>query len=230
MSCPTKSINVLVRSRRRYSFEDRSMIYDPADIARAGVFISIDSEGRLSVDRGYVRPEDELPVVEPEAGQDGQASDGKEAAGPVQRTAIMVGGASTEPTEEEEDDAARPLPDRLIIKLTAHRTLAPRDALAEHPSIAFLAVLHNFVLATFYRFASSGSWLGIAVHTPTFPAQAPGLKESVSAKAIETRHEAWKARLPTDEKDLWGYAHRIGWQCASGPVRSLRVIRGQRPP
>ena len=44
------------------AFEDRSVVYDPADIARAGVFVSIDSEGRLSVDRGYVRPEDEAPA------------------------------------------------------------------------------------------------------------------------------------------------------------------------
>jgi ParB family transcriptional regulator, chromosome partitioning protein len=36
----------------------------------------------------------------------------------------------------------------------------------------------------------------------SFPAS-PGLKESLSAKAIETRHEAWKARLPNDEKSLW---------------------------
>lgn len=33
------------------AFEDRPMIYDPAEITRAGVFVSIDSEGRLSVDR-----------------------------------------------------------------------------------------------------------------------------------------------------------------------------------
>ena len=186
------------------AFGHRAMIYDPADIARAGVFISIGSEGRLRVDRGYVRPEDEPPMVEPEAGQDGQASGEKESSNTVQRTAITVGGASTEPAEDDEDDAARPLPDRLIVELTAHRTLALRDALAEHPSIAFQAVLHHFVLASFYRFASSGSCLEIAVHTPMFPAQAPGLKESTSAKAIETRHEAWKARLPADQKDLWG--------------------------
>jgi ParB family transcriptional regulator, chromosome partitioning protein len=130
-------------------------------------------------------------VAEPEVGSDSLASDGKESSGPVQRTAITVGGASTEPIEEDDDDAARPLPGRLIIELTAHRTLALRDALAEHPSVAFQAVL-----ATFYRFASSGSCLEIAVHTPTFPAQAPGLKESVSAKAIDTRHEAWKAAAP----------------------------------
>jgi ParB family transcriptional regulator, chromosome partitioning protein len=185
------------------AFEDRAMIYDPADVARAGVFISIDSEGRLSVDRGYVRPEDELPIAEPEAEQDGRVSAGHESSTRVQRTAITVAGASTEATEDDEDDAVRALPDRLIIELTAHRTLALRDALAEQPSIAFQAVLHNFVLATFYRFASSGSCLQIAIHTPTFPAQSPGLKESVSAKAIEARHEAWKARLPSEEKDLW---------------------------
>jgi ParB family chromosome partitioning protein len=91
----------------------------------------------------------------------------------VQRTAITVAGASTEAAEDDEDDAIRPLPDRLIIELTAHRTLALRDALAENPSTAFQAVLHNFVLATFYRFASSASCLQIAIHTPTFPAQAP---------------------------------------------------------
>ena len=45
------------------AFETRPAIYDPSDIARAGVFVSIDDEGALSVDRGYVRPEDEAPVV-----------------------------------------------------------------------------------------------------------------------------------------------------------------------
>jgi len=41
------------------AFEERSIVFDPTDISRAGVFVSIDSEGRLSVDRGYVRPEDD---------------------------------------------------------------------------------------------------------------------------------------------------------------------------
>ena len=35
------------------------------------------------------------------------------------------------------------------------------------------------------------------------PTQAPGLRDSVPAKAVEARHESWKARLPKDEKDLW---------------------------
>ena len=186
------------------AFEERSVVYDPADIVRAGVFVSIDSEGRLSVDRGYVRPEDEAPAVDSGLGQsvDASSTEGHEASASVQRTAISVAGHPAD-TEEDDEDAAKPLPDRLITELTAHRTLALRDALAENPAITFQAVLHNFVLTAFYRFASSGSCLEIGLRTPTFPAQAPGLRESASAKAVEARHEGWKARLPKSETDLW---------------------------
>ena len=40
----------------RSAFEARSLVYDLAEIARAGAFVSIDAEGLLSIDRGYVRP------------------------------------------------------------------------------------------------------------------------------------------------------------------------------
>ncbi|MFG3598402.1 ParB/RepB/Spo0J family partition protein [Bradyrhizobium sp. RDI18] len=186
------------------AFEDRPMLYDPAEIARAGVFISIDSEGRLSVDRAYVRPEDDVPATDAAGvgqGADSSSTEGQGEGTSVQSTVIAVAGSA--PDAEEDDDAARPLPDRLITELTAHRTLALRDALAENPAIAFQAVLHNFVLTAFYRFASSGSCLEIGLRTPTFPAQAPGLRESASAKAVEARHESWKARLPKSERDLW---------------------------
>ena len=41
------------------AFESQPVIYDPTEVARAGVFVSIDGDGRLKVERGYVRPEDE---------------------------------------------------------------------------------------------------------------------------------------------------------------------------
>ena len=120
------------------AFENRPMLYDPAEIARAGVFISIDSEGRLCVYRGYVRPEDEVPATDPDIAQaaDPSSNEGKEPSTSVQRTVIAVAGSAPY-AEEQDDDAARPLPDRLITELTAHRTLALRDALAENPAIAF---------------------------------------------------------------------------------------------
>jgi ParB family chromosome partitioning protein len=95
--------------------------------------------------------------------------------------------------------------------------------------MAFAAVLHKFVLATFYRFASSSSCLEITVRAPTLPPQAPRLNDSASAKAIETRHGAWRMRLPKTEGDLWNtlitfdaaeqlalFAH-----CASSGVNAL---------
>jgi ParB family transcriptional regulator, chromosome partitioning protein len=215
----------------RSVLESRSLIYDPAEIGRAGVFVSIDAEGLLSIARGYVRPEDEAPVVktENEVQGDGETNDEPTTNGVVQRAVITVGGAPAQPVEEEDDDTVKPLPDRLITELTAHRTLALRNALANEPAVAFQAVLHNFVLATFYRFASSSGCLEIAIRTPAFPAQAPGLKESASAEAIDGRHDGWKARLPKDEADLWDvltafdgkeqaalFAH-----CASSAVNAL---------
>src|SRR5260221_2645629 len=113
------------------AFDARPVIYDPADIARAGVFISIDDEGVLLVDRGFVRPEDEAPVgvsVEPDSDVGSEAADDEEATVPVQRAIITVGGLPTEP-EDDEDDAVKPLPDRLMADLTGHRTLALRDGL-----------------------------------------------------------------------------------------------------
>ena len=132
------------------AFEERSIVFDPIDISRAGVFVSIDSEGRLSVDRSYVRPEDEAPREDPTIrGVDASSSEGQEVdSSGVQRTAISVAGGAPD-SEDDDEDAARPLPERLIIELTAHRTLTLRDALAENPAITFQAVLHNFVLTAF---------------------------------------------------------------------------------
>ena len=44
----------------------RPVVFDVDEVVRAGAFVSIAADGSLRIDRGYVRPEDELPV-EPEA-------------------------------------------------------------------------------------------------------------------------------------------------------------------
>ena len=45
------------------ALEARPFRFEAEDLALAGAFVSIDSSGRLRVERGYVRPEDE-PVEE----------------------------------------------------------------------------------------------------------------------------------------------------------------------
>ncbi len=45
------------------AFDDRPQSFDPEEVARAGAFVSIDGSGILRIERGYVRPEDELPIA-----------------------------------------------------------------------------------------------------------------------------------------------------------------------
>ncbi|WP_183714249.1 ParB/RepB/Spo0J family partition protein [Bradyrhizobium sp. ERR14] len=191
------------------AFDDRPVIYQPADIARAGVFVSIDAEGTLSVDRGYVRPEDEVPLAEPEPNSDGEpvaaALDGAEPSAPaIQRAVITIGGQVAEP-EDEDDDGVKPLPDRLLTELTAERTLALRDKLAVTPSVAFQSVLHKFCIDVFSRYSSFGTAMEISLRSASFPVQAQGLKDTPAAKAIDARHKAWEERLPKDKADLWDW-------------------------
>jgi ParB family chromosome partitioning protein len=183
------------------TFENRSVRYDPSGMARAGAFVSIDRDGELLIERGFVRPEDEPPVAasSPE-GCDGDGLESAASQPAVQRTVISIG-ADPEP-DDGEGDAIRPLPDRLVTELTAYRTLALRDALANSPRVAFTTLLHTLCRQLFSHSVSSGC-LQVSVRDVSFPIQAPDLKESPSAKAIAERHAAWKHDMPEEEHALW---------------------------
>lgn len=187
------------------AFEDRPALYDADDVGRAGVFVSIDRNGSLMVDRGYVRPEDEAPVsldgdVEP--GDEAAGPDGSDGADPVvQRTVITLGGQAD---PEEDDDVIKPLPERLLSELTAHRTLALHDALANNPHVAMTALLHRLVKER-YQYSAPTGCLEVSVRRQFFSVQAADLKDSASATAITERHDAWKADLPADEDALWDW-------------------------
>ena len=106
------------------------------------------------------------------------------------------------PEPAEEDDGVRPIPDRLVTELTAHRTLALRDALAKDPDIAFVAALHALCLRLFYRYGLN-TCLEIEPKSAMFGSQAPGLADTASAQAIDARHDAWTAQLPKEPGALW---------------------------
>jgi ParB family chromosome partitioning protein len=188
------------------ALDQRPLAYDADEVTRAGAFVSIGPDGRLRVERGYVRPEDELPV-EPEPAMvtecdssyadssTGACSDGRGGG------EIVIDGTDPAP-EPEEDEGLRPIPDRLMSELTAHRTLALRDAVARSPEVAFLACLHALVLKLFYRYALD-SCLEFDVKHVGFGHQAPGLGDTVSAKALDARHQEFADMLPAQPEGLW---------------------------
>ena len=142
---------------------------DPAEVARAGVFVTLDRDGSLAVYRGYVRPEYELreeSAVQDVGGADAMGQGADAGVSGWQPTASSFGGTvitsdgqpiGADLSEDEDDGALKPLPERLVMELTAHRTLALREAIGRPPDVALTLLLLKLVTDTFRRSSSSAS-------------------------------------------------------------------------
>lgn len=196
------------------AFDSRPMAFDPEQVGRAGAFVSIDSDGSLLVERGFVRQEDEQRAA-PAGQPSSEAAEGDapmEAEHGANRTAVinMAGENRVQEDDEDEGDAIKPLPERLVIELTAHRTLALRDAVANNPRIAMTALLHKLVVDCFVSRAS-GSALEATVRDIHLPVQSADLADSFPAQNIDTRRAGWKADMPLGQGDdvLWDWLHAL---------------------
>jgi ParB family transcriptional regulator, chromosome partitioning protein len=197
------------------ALEQRPLIYEAGDVACAGVFVTLDRYGVLTLQRGFVRTEDELLVVgdgEQAADATGQGADAgsssyHQESGASVGTVITSGGQSLDALAEEEDDGVlKPLPERLVTELTSHRTLALREALGRSPDVALTLLLVKLVNDTFRSVGASSSCLEASVRQLYLSAQAPDLKDSPVAQAVDDRHASWEADLPLgDDVILWDY-------------------------
>jgi ParB family transcriptional regulator, chromosome partitioning protein len=183
------------------ALDERPVKHDPDEVARAGVFVSIDGSGALRIERGCVRPEDEAPVPESEPKSEVE-SNGIEATSLDGAEVQGINSPAPEEHEEEEEQGIKPIPDRLMTELTVYRTLALRDALAQDPDVAFLAALHALCLKLFYRYTPE-SCLDIDVKSVVFGSQASGLNDTAVAKAVDERHRRWSEQLPRESAELW---------------------------
>jgi ParB family chromosome partitioning protein len=170
--------------------EGKQRVYEPGDFARAGAFVCIGQNGSAEIVRGYVRPEDM----------------------PNEQSSSAGASESSGAAEEQDDEAAgheveepARLSGALIADLSAHRTMALRDALATRPNIALAAITHVLALDCFYLGASAHSCLRISAHRTQLETSAPGIAGSMSGCNVEVRQEAWAARLPTEPGNLWAF-------------------------
>lgn len=108
--------------------------------------------------------------------------------------------------DDLDDGALKPLPERLVMELAAHRTLALREAVGRSPDVALTLLLLKLVNDTFRTCNSVGSCLEASVRRIYMSAKASDLKESVVAKLVDDRHAEWEADLPlSDDTALWDY-------------------------
>ncbi len=176
------------------------------DVALAGAFVSLASDASVRVERGFVRSEDE-PESKTKA-KDQKNPSAKDADGPA------------------------PLSEKLVAELTAYRTSALRNELAQHPATALIALVHALALATFFE-RSEGSCLEITPKSAWLSGHAPGIDESVAEKQIAERHASWAKRLPQKPEALWTVIHGLSEEersallahCVSLTVNAIRAPR-----
>ena len=195
--------------------DNRPPKFSPEDIARGGVLVSVDHNGQLNVEYGFLRPEDQ-PRPDGETEHSGDAGDTE---------APADADGEFDPGEADEADAepaGKGLPDKLLQDLTAYRTVALREAVARNFDTAFLALLHAMCLEHFYHYAPH-SCLQIKA-TSHFPGGAAGLGDMAAAKAIEERHDQW---VLTPLRS----ACALGCPCApQSPERAGPVVQPLRQP
>ncbi|RZJ47612.1 MAG: chromosome partitioning protein ParB [Brevundimonas sp.] len=157
--------------------------------ARAGVMVMLGHDGLARFERGLVRAEDAVapPLEEETVEDDGSDADAGR------------GGGAPEPEED-----GRALSDRLVIDLTAHKTMGLRDAVQADVSAALATVVHGLALQVFYP--GYGLWtpLQLRLTATGLERLAPGVEDGPAGRRVRDRCEAWGARLPERAEDLWG--------------------------
>lgn len=182
------------------AIEQRPTIFDPADMARGGVFVSIDSNGALKVEQGYVRPEDEALIKRRDEANSQHSGSGEAHPGSTQTSTQGVSSGDT----DVEAEASSKLSDRLRTDLSTHRTIALRARLSADPEAAFLAATHALALNSFYGSAQH-SCLDITLRSAQIGPHAPGIGDSPTAGTLQETFGQWQLRLPQNPADLWGW-------------------------
>jgi ParB family chromosome partitioning protein len=174
----------------------RTETYLPEDISRAGTIVSLSSEGTLRVERGLIKPEDELQFS-----PSGHApSDDGSAPKPSGHTSASGG------TDGDTAPSDKPLSNQLTERLTAERTMALQQCLAAKPEVALMAVVHALALRVFYRQEFRGdTCLGLQAKVAEPGTFSPSVNESRAGQCLTRRHGEWSRKLPTGSVELWSW-------------------------
>lgn len=183
--------------------------YTAEEKARAGVLVILTQYGEVRIDRGFVRPQDEpAPEAEPEDDRDAEER-GYDGLDSDEEAEIGEDDAATGAEEGDGSDAlagdpAAPLPERVVADLTAHRSAALRDALAQDPDLAQVALVHALVSRVF-GMDGAATCLDIRWGSRDLGQFGEGVEDSSAGLAIAERHRLWARQMPTQAEDFWDF-------------------------
>ena len=140
---------------------------------------------------------------------------------------------------KQHKDGPAPLPETLVADLTAHRTMALRNAVANNRDTALIAVVHVLACETFFPQAARQSCLQVRCQSEYLERHAPGIEDSEAAIAMAKRHDEWVDRIPEDAEAMWAFVLTLNQDdllgllahCASRSVNAVtaRGIRETSP-
>ncbi|MCW0001556.1 ParB/RepB/Spo0J family partition protein [Pararhizobium sp. YC-54] len=170
--------------------------YDPADIAKAGCYVLIDYYGDLSVERGFVRPE--------------QIADDQGEGALLDST----GEGGTGPTEKQPEPSFT-LSAALTQELTAQKTAAIRAELAHSPDIALAAVVHAMLASLFNPYGSGEeTCLEIKLTSENLETSIRNPAACKGIAAMDDLKENYGHIVPGNPRDLWDW-------CLEQPTATL---------
>ncbi|SCY53535.1 ParB/RepB/Spo0J family partition protein [Nitrosospira sp. Nsp13] len=142
-----------------------------ADLAIAGVIVTVDHAGELRIERGLIRKEDvkRLPKTQ---------------------------GAETGLVESGQSEAARPVhSEKLTRMLTAHRSAAIQAEIMNRPEIALAALVHQLALQVFGGGYRTNRIVQVNIEQTYLKKDAENIGQSRAAKVIEEKHVYWTERI-----------------------------------
>ncbi|MGH7028079.1 ParB/RepB/Spo0J family partition protein [Brevundimonas sp.] len=173
--------------------------YRPEAKARAGVMVMLGHDGLARFERGLVRAEDAAIALPPPWEGDENEADTADGDAPAEAT----DGACADGETPEPDEGSAPLSERLLIDLTAHKTMGLRDAVQGDVAAALATVVHAMALQVFYPGYGDFTPLQLRLSVGGLERLASGVGDSPAGRRVTDRCEAWGARLPEQAGDLW---------------------------
>lgn len=172
-------IEVIERSLETYS--DRQK-------AKAGAVVTIRHNGELQIYRGLIKPE-----------KSKKQKDAQSTGAQTDDTSSVAPGEATE----------RPLSERMVTILTAHRTAALQALVAQSPAVALVALLYALVPQIF-RTLARHRYSGVAKVSLTNNRNCGnlGAEELEGTRAwisLEDNIGRWEERLPGEGEDLFAW-------------------------
>jgi ParB family chromosome partitioning protein len=158
--------------------------YAPEVLAQAGAVVAVDHAGAVVVHRGLLRGEQVQKLRERAKG-----------AGRATRGDAEVGDA--EPPKAS-------LSEKLVRRLSAHRTAALQAEVACHPLIALVLLVHHLARRVIcHGYEGSPINIGATSHVDGLVTHAPDIVEAPAALGLREVREAWAERLPDDSAAMF---------------------------